>query len=410
MKADLDRLMEARHLAGLIVYVSHDYSPIVDYLVGGVRITGGFIVKKVGCAPILVVNPMETEEAAATGYQVYSYNDFEWARLLKEAGGNRTKAEVSLWGRALQKAEISEGKIGIYGSGELNFILEFVKLMEKAYPQYEFIGELGRTLFAEAAITKDTDELERIKSVAERTSAVLQATWDYIGGHQANDGTVIRPDGSPLTIGDVKRFIRRELMDRDLEDTGMIFAQGRDGGFPHSRGQETMALKLGQAIVFDLFPRELGGGYHHDCTRTWCIGYAPEEVQAVYDTVMNAFDISIEAYGLNKPTHLMQEAVLDYFEASGHPTSRSDEGTTNGYIHSLGHGLGLEIHERPRITHLSEEDRFQAGNFITIEPGLYYPDKGFGVRVEDAFYIADDGELIPLTNFHKELVLPLAEL
>src|SRR5690606_36882179 len=115
------------------------------------------------------------------------------------------------------------------------------------------------------------------------------------------------------TIGDVKRFIRRTLMDHDLEDTGMIFAQGRDAGFPHSRGQSDMPLKLGQSIVFDLFPREIGGGYHHDVTRTWCIGYAPEDVQQTYDVVMQSFEIAMNAYAEpGQPAYTLQEAVLDY--------------------------------------------------------------------------------------------------
>ena len=120
-------------------------------------------------------------------------------------------------------------------------------------------------------------------------------------------------------------------MARGLEDTNMIFAQGRDAGFPHSRGEAEMPLTMGQAIVFDLFPRELGGGYHHDMTRTWCIGYAPPELQQDYETVMEAFDISVEAFGLNKPTHLMQEAVLDHFESKGHATTRSKP-RDNGWL------------------------------------------------------------------------------
>ena len=99
--------------------------------------------------------------------------------------------------------------------------------------------------------------------------------------------------------------------------------------------------------------------------------------------------------------------MLDYYEGAGHPTIRSKPGTSEGYVHSLGHGVGLHIHERPSISHLAKEDLFQKGNFITIEPGLYYPDRGLGVRVEDSFIIDESGELISLTSFHKELVLPL---
>lgn len=168
-----------------------------------------------------------------------------------------------------------------------------------------------------------------------------------------------------------------------------------------------MVLKAGQSIVFDLFPREIGGGYHHDSTRTWCIGYAPPEVQQAYDTVMEAIDIALETFSIGKPTHLMQEAVLDYFESKGHPTSRSQPGTNRGYVHSLGHGVGLNIHERPSISHRRRADTFQVGNCLTIEPGLYYPEQGFGIRVEDLYIVSDAGELVSLTYFHKDLIIPM---
>jgi len=131
------------------------------------------------------------------------------------------------------------------------------------------------------------------------------------------------------------------------------------------------------------------------------------EVREAYDTVMEAFDISVETFGLNKPTHLMQEAVLDHYEAKGHPTIRSDPRAMEGYIHTLGHGVGIDIHESPSISHTRRDDVFQIGNVLTIEPGLYYPDRGYGVRVEDLFVIDESGALVSLTSFRKDLVIPL---
>jgi Xaa-Pro aminopeptidase len=161
-------------------------------------------------------------------------------------------------------------------------------------------------------------------------------------------------------------------------------------------------------IVFDLIPREFGSGYIHEQTRTWSIGYAPEEVQKTYDTVMRAFELASEAYEEpGQPAYTLQEAVLDYYEDLGHPTQRSQPSTTNGYIHTLGHGIGLNIHERPSISHVQRNDRLQAGNVLTIEPGLYYPEKGYGVRVEDSVYIDEDGKMVTLTDFHKKLVIEL---
>src|SRR5690606_19131918 len=216
---------------------------------------------------------------------------------------------------------------GIYGTSDVNVYIDMVNDLNRI-DGYTFVGERGLTIFDEAYITKDADELARLKKVAAGTSATLRAAWDYIASHRAQGDTVVRSDGTPLTIGDVKRFVRRTLLDYDLEDTGMIFAQGRDAGFPHSRGQDDQPLRLGQSIIFDLFPREVGGGYYHDVTRTWCIGYASDEVRQTYDTVMQAFQIVMDTYEEpGQPTYVLQEAVLDYYESLGHPTQRSQPNT-----------------------------------------------------------------------------------
>lgn len=408
MRADLDKLMAKRDLQAVMVAGGEHPNTIRRYLSNGIDIHGGIVIKKRGEAPALIVGIMEIEEAKKSGVTVYTHNDFDWPSIVKESQGDANKTQLLLWSKILSKFEIPPGKVGIYGTGDLHIIIERVKQLSEALPQYEFVGETGMTLFDEAFVTKDADEIAIIKEVANKTSDVLQATWDFIGSHRAENGTVVQEDGSPLTIGDVKRFVRRALLDLELEDTDMIFAQGRDGGFPHSRGESAEALQVGKPIVFDLFPRQLGGGYYHDVTRTWCIGNAPDDVQAIYDQVMTAFKVAVEAYEEpGQPTKTMQEAVMTYFEGKGHATARSKPGTTDGYVHSLGHGVGLNIHERPSISHLAKEDAFQQGNFITIEPGLYYPEQGIGMRIEDSFIIDDSGALISITPFHKELVLPL---
>lgn len=407
MKSDIDRLMAERDLAALIIPVDEVYSPPLDYLVGRVHITGGLAIKKQGADPVLVVSGMEVQEAEATGLKVYSYAQMDYYDIYKANAHDTTQTAVAFWVHCLEKLDITVGKIGVYGVGRMHRFIALVDRLREAHKQYQFNGEAGRTLFDIAAITKDEAEVARLRDIGTRTSVVQQAAWDFIASHHAQGDTVVDGDGKPLTIGAVKRFIRRTLLDYDLEDTGMIFAQGRDGAFPHSRGQDDMALKQGETIVFDLFPREIGGGYYHDTTRTWSIGYASEDAQRIYQTVMDSFDVAVEAYGLDKPAYLMAEAVLDFFEAQDHPTIRSHPGTETGFVHGLGHGLGVEIHEQPYVSHTYREDRFQVGNVITIEPGLYYPDKAIGARVEDTFVVNPDGTLESITPFHKDLVIPL---
>ena len=405
MKADIDRLMQDRRLDALIVTGGEEFNAPRHYLTNGAHITHGTIFKLRGRPALLVCNRMELEEAQKSGLAVQTATELGYADILEAAEGNALKATVRLWSKILAELGLAAGRIGLYGVWQINKTIALYRQLTAELSHYDFVAE--PTLFDEARLTKDEHEIRRIRAVAQRTHEVMERAWDYIADLRAAGGDLLDDDGRRITIGDVKSLVRRELTVRGLEDNGMIFAQGRDGGFPHSRGEDDMPLRIGQAIVFDLFPREMGGGCHHDITRTWCIGYAPAAVQKAYDEVMTAFDISIEAFGVDKPAHLMQEAVLDYFEAAGHPTARSDPRTMQGYFHSLGHGLGIDIHERPSISHLQRDERLQIGNVLTIEPGLYYPERGFGVRVEDTFIIDANGELVSLTPFRKDLVIPL---
>ena len=407
MKSDIDRLMLERKLDAIVVAGGEEFSAARYYLSNGAQISHGTIFKARGRAPLLVCSRMELEEAAESGLEVKTDVELGFYDRYKEARGNGIKATALHWADVLARLGLSTGRVGLYGVWQMNKTIALYRGLLADLPAYEFVVEDKTSLIDEAMLTKDAEEIARIKSVAERANAVMALAWEAIASLQPDGDFLLDDGGKPATIGDIKALVRRELMARGLEDCNMIFAQGRDGGFPHSRGQADMPLRQGQAIVFDLFPRELGGGYYHDMTRTWCIGYAPAEVQTAYDTVMEAFDMAVEAFGLNKPTHLMQEAVLDHFEAAGHATLRTDKATMQGYFHSLGHGVGIEIHEGPSISHLSRKDVFQIGNILTIEPGLYYPERGYGVRVEDLFVVDESGQLVSLTPFRKDLVIPL---
>jgi Xaa-Pro aminopeptidase len=217
---------------------------------------------------------------------------------------------------------------------------------------------------------------------------------------------VVDERGEPLTIGAVRRFIQAQEAALGLEDSqGFIFAQGRDAGVPHSVGEDSDVLEVGRAIVFDIFPRG-ASGYYHDMTRTWSLGCAADDVQAAYDDVMVAFRTVMEALRVGEPTSRYQVMVLDYFEGRGHATQRSQPGTMNGYVHSLGHGIGLNVHEAPTFGEKSKHV-LQIGNAFTVEPGLYYPERGYGVRVEDSVYIDESGAVQRLTDFPYDLVVPL---
>ncbi|MCU0498695.1 MAG: aminopeptidase P family protein [Anaerolineae bacterium] len=407
MRSDLDQLIATRPFSAIVVFAGEDPSPQLEYLIGRVGITRGAAIKVPDHDPILVVGPMETDEAAHTGLAVHSFYDFDLAEI-QQAHSDELQTQAHFWLNVFGKLGVPTGQIAIYGGMPPHQTLALSQTINSLQSDYQWVGEWGVTIFDEASLTKDADELRRMRAVAEKTSAVVRETREFIASHRANpDEIVIQADGTPLTVGDVKRFVRKALLDRNLDERDMIFAQGRDGAFPHSRGQDQDVLRLGEAIVFDLFPYERGGGYFHDMTRTWCIGYAPEHIRQAYEQVITAIDIAVELIVPNRPIREVQEAVQTHFEELGHATARSHPGTQTGYVHSLGHGIGLQVHEGYVISHRDQRHQFTHGNVFTIEPGLYNPDQAFGVRVEDTVYLAPNGELEILTDIPRDLILPL---
>ena len=160
--------------------------------------------------------------------------------------------------------------------------------------------------------------------------------------------------------------------------------------------------------MFDLFPCEMGGGYFYDVTRTWCLGYAPEDVEQLYDQVLLAYT---EAEKKIRPGMLAREVQLGVcriFELMGHPTVLSDPQTERGYVHSVGHGVGLDVHESPYLSNAeSNLDVLQPGAVFTLEPGLYYPDRKMGVRLENTLWMRPDGKAEVVAPYPLDLILPV---
>ncbi|NDJ75586.1 MAG: aminopeptidase P family protein [Chloroflexi bacterium] len=407
MKADLDRFMEADGIDAIVILPHENEDPYRTYLANGAHF-GGMVVKKRGEQPVLIANGMEVDEAAKSGLTVYSWEDFGLGELLREHKDDRDGAMAEWFRRIFEKTGV-QGSITIYGVGDINAAYRTILLLTEHLGEQITIvpAKIRNNIFNKAYETKDTDEIVRLRDVARRTSAVMRATREWISTHRAAGEVVVTAEAAPLTIGDVKRYVRMQLFAQGLEDPeGMIFAQGRDAAVPHSKGEDDQPLTLGQTIVFDLFPRE-PGGYFHDMTRTWCIGHAPDEVQADFDAVLEVYQRSAEMCKVGVVTSTVQRMVCEFFEEKGHPTVLNTPGTSEGYVHSLAHGLGLNVHEAPYFPNYSEDYRLQKGSVFTLEPGLYYPDKGYGIRIEDTVFLNESGALETLTDCPYDLVIEL---
>jgi Xaa-Pro aminopeptidase len=238
---------------------------------------------------------------------------------------------------------------------------------------------------------------------------VFHRTVEFLQSHAVEKETLVQADGSPLTIGRVHQEIARLLSEQGMDvPEGIIFAIGRDAGVPHNKGNDQDVIQLGKSIIFDMGTREANGGYYYDMTRSFCLGYAPAVVQRAYDDVKGCIEKIINAYEVGASVRKYQRMAFDFFESRGHPTIGSDTTATSGFVHGLGHGIGLAVHEEPFFTDQpSNLNIIQPGHIFTCEPGLYYPEKGFGVRIEDVIYIDPSCKVHDLTDYPKELVVKM---
>jgi len=183
---------------------------------------------------------------------------------------------------------------------------------------------------------------------------------------------------------------------------GHIVAGGLQAAEPHERG--TGLLRPGVPIVIDIFPRSKKTGYFADMSRTVCIDKPSKKAKKMYDAVLAAQELGISMVKPGVECRSIQDAIEKFFAESGFETSGKGKEFpySEGFVHGLGHGVGLDIHEGPRIGRKTK-DVLAIGDVVTIEPGLYYKKIG-GVRIEDLVVVTKKG-CRNLTQYGKEFIL-----
>jgi len=410
MKNDLDRLMEQEGFDALWIMGAASHNSAMTYFTGNVHVGYGDLVLRKGKAPVLFCNAMEREEAASTGFETIVTAKYEYLKVLEESEGDAQLAGAKVLKMMFEELDLTSGRVAIYGKTDVGPVFGKVMEARKLLPEIEFIGEASDSILLEARATKDLAEIERIREMGVITTEVVGKTAALLQESQVSpDQVLLNQDGKPLTVGEVKNQINLWLSERGVENPeGTIFAIGRDAGIPHSAGKAEDEICLGKTIIFDIFPREAGGGYFFDFTRTWCLGYAPEPEKKLYQDVKKVYETIMDELRIDQPAPSFQDRTCELFEELGHPTIRQDRQLQSGYVHSLGHGLGLDIHERPWFSKRGKTaDQLLAGSVVTIEPGLYYPEKGMGCRLEDSVWVRPDGEMEILAEYPYDLVLPM---
>jgi len=407
VKRDLDRLMACRGLDALVVFGGTESNPIMFYVTDGANISNGVYIHRKGKKPHLVHNPMERDNAAASGLEISSYADHGLAGFL-EKEPDEVSAMASFYYSLLRTMGV-QGKVSFYGRQELSRLLPVISRLQEIARDIEVVPDTGRTVFDEARTTKSEEEIAKIRSIGARCEEAIARVVEFLRTCKAEGRAVLDPAGERLTLGKIKKVLRDELLSRSLlEATGSIVAMGAEAGVPHNHGTDSVEVIVESPIIMDVFPMEFGGGYHFDITRTFCLGSAPPAVRKIYQDVLDVQMDCIAALKVGERGWSYQSLACDIFEKKGYPTIRQNEKLTEGYVHNLGHGIGLEVHESPRLAGPpTNTDVIVEGSVFTIEPGLYFPSKAMAVRLEDVVYAKEDGTFENLTTFPRELEIPV---
>ncbi len=231
---------------------------------------------------------------------------------------------------------------------------------------------------------KSAREKSFIVQTLRATEEAIRTAIEVLRRSKIKGGKIYR-NGTMLTSEGLRRVIESTLMEQGALGQHTIVSCGRQSADPHCRG--TGPLTANQPIVLDVFPKSVTTGYYGDITRTVLRGRASETLQKMYAAVRRGQEAGIAMIRDGANGSKVHQAVATAMEKAGFKTE-TVRGRPQGFIHSTGHGLGLEIHEPPRIGRLP--GRLKKGNIVTVEPGLYYEDLG-GIRIEDVVFVTRTG-------------------
>jgi Xaa-Pro aminopeptidase len=298
--------------------------------------------------------------------------DFRYTeRAAAEVEGWETVTITADWLAGI--AERLEGRIGFEDDHMSVRLLE--KLKGKLADGVEMVAAGGRV--EQLRRVKDEGELAAIAEASKLADSVWQ--WSLERG----------------LAGRSERDAARAAEARIRELGGdpsfpAIVAAGPNGALPHAEPGER-EIGRGELVVFDMGAQL--DGYCSDGTRTFATGEPGEEARAVYEVVREAQQVALEAIKAGVKGEDVDGVARKVIDAAGHG---------DRFGHGLGHGVGLEVHEAPRLS-LRSDDLLAAGEVVTVEPGVYLPGE-LGVRIEDLVVVADEG-LRNLSTLPKELQL-----
>lgn len=233
-------------------------------------------------------------------------------------------------------------------------------------------------------LIKTAEEVAAIEQTQRHTEAALDAALNVLREGVISGDAVIWK-GLPLTAEHLRKVVHLSLMENDCIAQHTIIACGEQGVDPHNQGSGP--IRPNEGIIFDVFPRSSRTRYFADMTRTVVKGKAGDELRRIYDAVLAAQLRGIELIRAGASGAAVHAEVTRTLEARGYTTGVLN-GRNQGFFHGTGHGVGLDIHEPPRVSRVDQQ--LEAGQVVTVEPGLYYPGRG-AVRIEDMVLVEEGG-------------------
>jgi len=319
----------------------------------------------------LVVSTMEKGRAikeSKPGVEVFSVKDIGISRSLR--------GKQSAWALALlKKLALKQVKV----PSDFPAVV-FKELQNKGIK----ISILKKSPCPERSV-KTKKEIVYLRESQRAAVAGIRTAVKLISSATIDSKRQLRIGRKILTSEMVRRAVHLTLVDYDCIGMDTIIAGGDQAVDCHNMGYGP--LYAGQAIIMDIFPKSIRHGYWGDITRTVCRGRAPKELKRMYKTVKMAQQAALRMIKPGVDGREIHKTVQEIFEKHGYKTACTN-GKNEGFVHSTGHGVGLNIHEHPSIGIL--ENRLEAGNVITIEPGLYYFGLG-GIRIEDTVVVTEKG-------------------
>lgn len=251
--------------------------------------------------------------------------------------------------------------------------------------------------FFPARAIKCAEEVKRISGALTMAEVGLAEGIQALKSAKVGKNRRLFYRGVPLTSEKLRSIIDTAIVQAGGLPRNTIVAGGRQSCDPHEPGHGP--LSANESIVLDVFPRSQKTGYFGDLTRTVVKGRASEALRRLYHTVARGQEIGFHLLMDKAVGSDVHGGIQKFFQDAGYRTGRR-RGGMEGFFHSTGHGVGLELHEAPRLG-ANSGDIVRAGHVVTIEPGLYYPGIG-GVRLEDMALVTANSAR-NLTKFEKVL-------